>query len=123
MTKMVIGNVEDDEYSGSSRSRRLTQDLCMMRPRFKDCQRLGRESFGKSKITTFTAKSQKCERAGGFEARVSDFEKKYEDADTEIERLQQRNMELVAELDEATDMARQQKAEIVRLESANVILF
>ena len=25
VTKMVIGNVEDDEYSGSSRSRRLTQ--------------------------------------------------------------------------------------------------
>ena len=31
-------------------------------------------------------------------------------------------MELVTELDEAMDMARQQKAEIVRLESANVIL-
>ena len=81
------------------------------------------KGFGKSKITTFTAKETKNARElEALKQKVSDFEKKYEDADIEIERLQQRNMELVTELDEAMDMARQQKAEIVRLESANVIL-
>jgi hypothetical protein len=81
------------------------------------------KGFGKSKITTFTAKDTKNARElEALKHKVTDFENKYKDADIEIERLLQRNRELVSELDEATDMARQRKAEIVRLESANVIL-
>ncbi len=81
------------------------------------------KGFGKSKITTFTAKETKNARElEAWKQKVLEYENKYRAADIEIERLLQRNSELVSELDEAMDLARQRQTEVVRLESANVIL-